>query len=236
VILSMVAVLALEIPPPALDPSPQPQQHAQVRRRNEAARDLDIRPRVIENSPVLQRWLEEIPDLDADIRHDSTIRTRVRAGYSQPLSDDGTPEGWIGVEDIFIEDTSLSISGEYRTSLEDDTHASYGGEVRYYLRPLGSRFNVAPVVGYRSLETEADHGSGFSAGVRMVLALSRNGASDIALSQTWVNPGREDGAGLTSISTGYAVTSHLRVGTEMQIRNNAHTTEQQVGVGLEWMF
>lgn len=233
--LSMAAVVALGVPTPAVTPS-SPLVLAQSERRDRAEQDVDLKPQVIEESPVLQRWLEEVPDLDADIRHDPAIRPRLRVGYSHPLSQDDHSEAWIGIEDAFIESTQLSVSGEYRASLEDETNLSYGGELRYYLRSLGSRVNVAPVAGYRFLDTGEDEVSGPSVGVRMVLALSRNGAGDIALSQTWINPGSSEELGVTALSSGYAVTSNVRVGTELQIRNSAQTTQHHIGVGLEWMF
>jgi hypothetical protein len=33
------------------------------------SQDIDLSPEVIEQSPTLQRWLREIPDISHDIRH-----------------------------------------------------------------------------------------------------------------------------------------------------------------------
>ena len=41
------------------------------------AEDLDLSPEIVEESPVLQRWLEEVPDVLEDIRSDPSFRTRV---------------------------------------------------------------------------------------------------------------------------------------------------------------
>ena len=35
-----------------------------------ATQDLDLSPEIIENSPVLQRWLKEVPNVLEDIRND----------------------------------------------------------------------------------------------------------------------------------------------------------------------
>ena len=67
-----------------------------------AAERLDLDPEVLEESPVLQRWSQEVPDVMSDIRHDPSFRTRLRLGYSQ-FPSTNQQGGWnVGVEDVFI--------------------------------------------------------------------------------------------------------------------------------------
>ncbi|MEL6882573.1 MAG: hypothetical protein AAFP09_18765, partial [Cyanobacteria bacterium J06607_10] len=40
------------------------------------ADSLNLPPDVVEQSPVLQRWLNEVPDVADDIRHDPSFATR----------------------------------------------------------------------------------------------------------------------------------------------------------------
>jgi hypothetical protein len=54
--------------------APQPQ--------NPNASDLDLSPEAIKNSPVLQRWLRQVPHILDDIANDPSFRTRWRLGYS----------------------------------------------------------------------------------------------------------------------------------------------------------
>ncbi|TVQ60575.1 MAG: hypothetical protein EA366_03560, partial [Spirulina sp. DLM2.Bin59] len=57
--------------------------------------DLNLDPEMVESSPVLQRWLEEIPDVAAEIRQDPAFLPRLRLGYHQfPSTDDqgGCPQ------------------------------------------------------------------------------------------------------------------------------------------------
>ncbi len=196
---------------------------------------LDIAPEVIEDSPVLQRWLEEVPDVRSQMRHDPAFRTRVRLGYTELPSTEPDGGVYVGVEDVFLGRTGLTVSGEYQRALEGDRQ-SYGGDLRYYVRPLGSSINVAPLVGYRHLETDEYTTEGVNVGLRLMLALSRTGAADVSLSQSWVDPGGESEVGLTTLSFGYAVTRNLRVSTDIQRQNAAEDKDSRFGIGLEWMF
>lgn len=74
---SGVEELYTQAPTPTESP-PQPETTG-----NSAAQELDLSPELIEGSPVLQRWLEEVPNVLDDIRNDPSFRTRVRLGYSQ---------------------------------------------------------------------------------------------------------------------------------------------------------
>jgi hypothetical protein len=190
---------------------------------------LDLDPSHFD-SPVIQRWLEEIPDLAADIRQDPSIRPRVRLGYTQWRGGDGGL--YMGVEDVFLPPRGLALGADYARGGDRET---YGAELRYYLRPLGSYVNVAPVVGYRSVVREGDRRQGLQVGGRVLLALSRTGAADLALSQVWVNPGGDQEVSLTTLSAGYAVTPQARIATDWQWQR-AQESDRRFGVGLEWMF
>jgi hypothetical protein len=202
---------------------------------------LDLDPQILENSPVLQRWTEEIPDVLYEIRNDPSFRTRLRVGYSQFPSSDQSGGIHLGVEDVFIGRSHLTVSADYQAAL-NGARSAYGSELRYYVLPLGSSVNLAPVVGYRRVESDStiEHRystDGVNVGLRLQLQLSRTGAADIALSQSWVNPGSDsEEVGLTTLTFGYAVTDHLRLSTDLQKQNAPQQKDSRVGIGLEWML
>ena len=68
-----------------------------------------------------------------------------------------------------------------------------------------------------------------------MLALSRTGAADIAVSQSFVSPGSGDEVGITSLSVGYAVTRQLRIAADLQAQNSRGSKDSRVGILLEWM-
>jgi len=198
------------------------------------AEDLDLSPEILESSPVLQRWLEEIPDVWKSIHHDPSFTTRWRVGYSQFPANDGAEGFNIGVEDIFIGGTGLTVSADYQASFNGERQ-TLGADLRYYVLPLGNYFNVAPVLGYRSLETGNYNTSGINIGLRLMLVLSRTGASDLSLTQTFVSLGGEEEVGITTLSVGFALTPNLRLSTDIQKQNSIAAKDSRVGISLEWM-
>lgn len=180
------------------------------------AAELDLDPTVIQNSPVLQRWQKQVPNLADEIRNDPSFRTRYRVGYASEL--------YIGVEDLRLDRTNFTTSANYRAS-------NWGADLHYYVRPLGSYINVAPTVGYRHLETA----EGANLGVRALFVLSRGGGADISLTQSWVAPFSVEETGLTTLSIGYALTHNLRLSTDIQKQNSRDRKESRFGIGLEWM-
>ncbi|MEB3338433.1 MAG: hypothetical protein VKJ46_13280 [Leptolyngbyaceae bacterium] len=208
---------------------------------SDSARDLDLNPEIIESSPVLQRWLQEVPDVLSNIANEPSFRTRFRIGYSQ-FPSTNQEGGWhAGVEDLRVGRTSLTISGDYQSTFNPSPanapqRLTWGTDVRYYLRPLGSYVNVTPVLGYRQLQTNSYSTDGINLGVRVLLTLSRSGAADLALTQSWVAPGSDREVGITHFSAGYALTHHLRLSTDIQIQNARQGQDSRVGVGLEWML
>jgi hypothetical protein len=208
-------------------PPPQaaPQQPAQ---------NLDLSPEIIENSPVLQRWLRQVPNVLEEIRNDPSFRTRLRVGYSQ-FPSTGQAGGFnVGVEDVFIGRTGLTVSGDYQRSFNGKREA-YGGDLRYYVLPLGSYINIAPQVGYRNLTTGNFSTDGINVGARLMLALSRTGAADVSITQSFVSPGSNEEVGITTLSFGYAVTRNLRLSTDIQKQNSREDKDSRVGIVLEWM-
>jgi hypothetical protein len=197
---------------------------------------LDLDPEVIENSPVLQDWLQEIPDISDEIRNEPSFRTRLRLGYAQ-FPSNGQISGFsAGVEDVFlIPGAGLTASGDYYRSWNGQRE-SYGAEARYYLLPLGGYVNIAPTIGYRSLETPQYQVDGMNVGFRFMFIPSRGGAADISVSQQWVSPGGTDEVGLTSLSVGYAVTQQLRLSTAIQFQNSQFGQDSYLGLNLEWLL
>ncbi|MGF1512913.1 MAG: hypothetical protein ACFB5Z_04340 [Elainellaceae cyanobacterium] len=200
---------------------------------SDVAEDLDLNPSILESSPVLQRWLEETPNLSEDIRRDPAFRSRLRLGYLR-VTDGENEDGILaGIEDIVLTQSGLTLSADYRGTLDGDRYSA-GGELRYYLLSLGRRVNLAPVLGYRSINTAEDDLDGVAVGARLLLVPSRTGAADISIAQTLVNPGGEE-ASLFNVSAGYALTQQLRVGGDIQIETISDSNTQ-VAVVLEWLL
>lgn len=215
-------VLILAIASPARsDPAP-------------STESLDFSPDAIEDSPVLQRWLEEVPDVLEDIDDDPSFRTRIRLGYSHFPSSDDAGGFNLGVEDIFIGETGLTVSGDYQTSFNGDRESA-GGDLHYYVLPLGYYVNVAPVLGYRYIKSGDYSTDGVNVGVRVMFVLSRNGAADVSLTQSFVSPGSSDEVGMTTLSVGYAITKDIRLSADIQKQNSAVAKDSRVGIVVEWM-
>ena len=194
---------------------------------------LDLSPEIMENSPVLQRWHKQVPDLLEEIKNDPSFRTRIRLGYNQFQSSDNTSGLGIGIEDLFIGESSLTLSGDYETSFSN--RQSGGVNANYYLLPLGSYINIAPVVGYRYIQTNDYHTQGMNVGAKIMLALSRSGAADLAFFQSFISPGSDNEVGISTLSVGYALSNNLRISTDLQQQNSRAQKDNRVGLYLEWM-
>jgi hypothetical protein len=195
----------------------------------------DIPDRVLKESPTLQRWLKEVPDLWEDIRHDPSFRTRLRLGFTTFPSTDNTGGINLGVEDIFIKRTGLTISADYQSAFNGDRNA-YGADLHYFVLPLGNYFNLAPIVGYRYVQSNDFNTDGLHLGLRLMLTFSRTGAGDISLSQSYISPGGSEEVGITSLSVGYAVTSKLRLSTDLEWQNSIEDHDSRTGINLELLF
>ncbi|WP_017317568.1 hypothetical protein [Mastigocladopsis repens] len=200
---------------------------------SKSAQDLDLSPEIIKDSPVLQRWRRQVPNVLEDIKNDPSFPTKVRLGYSYVPSEQAFGVN-VGVEDVFIGRTGLTVSGEYQATFNGQREA-YGADLHYYLRPLGSYINIAAVVGYRHLETNSYSTDGVNLGAKLLFVLSRGGAADISLTQSWVAPGTGEEVGLTTLSVGYAITRNLRISTDIQQQNARQDKDTRLGVVLEWI-
>jgi hypothetical protein len=199
-----------------------------------AETDLDLDPKIRQESPVLERWLEKIPDIAEDIRRDPSFRTRIRLGYAEFPSSDNSSGVILGVEDVFFGQTSLTLSGDYQTAF-NGKRTAIGGNLQYYLLPLGDYVNLAPMVGYRYIQTGNYSTDGLNLGLKLKLALSRTGAADITVSQSFISPGGDNEVGLTTLSLGYAITSNLRLAADIQSQNSRARKDSSVGILLEWL-
>lgn len=198
------------------------------------ATNLDLDSQTLEESPVLQRWLEAVPDIDHSINHDPAFRTQVRIGYAEFPSTEHTSGIYVGVQDVFVGQTPLTLSAEYAANGRGD-RSLIGADAQYYLLPLGWYANLAPVVGYRAIDTPDFSTEGVNLGVRLVLVPSRNGAADLSLAQSWVSPGSSDEISLTKFTVGYAVTRDFRLATDFQWQSTPARNESRVSLLLEWM-
>lgn len=202
---------------------------------NPPQRPLDLDPKLIEKSPVLQRWMSNPPDVAADIANDPSFRTRARLNYSSFPSIKHIAGLNVGVEDVRIDQTRLTASANYQTSLNGDQR-TLGTNLHYYTRPLGSYINVAPIIGYQQLENSNYSTGGVNLGFRLLFVLSRSGGTDVTLTQTWVAPGSDQEAGLFNLSFGYALTRQLRLSTELERQNTKRSKDNRFGIGIEWML
>ncbi|NJL84113.1 MAG: hypothetical protein HC890_16515 [Chloroflexaceae bacterium] len=196
--------------------------------------DLDLSPEIIESSPTLQEWQRQIPNVLEEIRRDPSFRTRLRLGYSQFPSSGDAGGLHLGVEDVFLGRTGLTLSGDYQASFNGDREAA-GANLQYYVLPLGSYVNLAPVVGYRYIESNDFNTDGLNLGARVRLVLSRTGAADITLTQSFVAPGSDAEVGITVLTLGYAVTSQVRLSFDFEQQNSPEDQDNRLGLGLEWL-
>ena len=196
---------------------------------------LDIPDRVIQESPTLQRWLKEVPDVLEDIRHDPSFRTRLRLGFTTFPSIDGAAGINLGIEDIFIKRTGLTISADYQSAFNGNRN-TVGANLHYFLLPLGNYINIAPLVGYRYVQSNDFNTDGLHVGLRLMLAFSRTGAGDISLSQSFISPGSSEEVGITSLSVGYGVTSKLRLSTDLEWQNSIEDNDSRAGANLEFLL
>jgi hypothetical protein len=199
------------------------------------SQQLDLPPEVIENSPVLRKWLKGVPNVLEDIRHDPAFRTRLRFGFAWfPSTNDAVGINF-GVEDIFIDRTGLTISADYQAAFNGNRVAT-GANLHYFLFPLGGYVNFAPLLGYRYVQSNDFNTDGPNLGARLMLALSRTGAADLSLSQSFISPGRNNEVGITSLSVGYAVTSNLRLSSDLEFQNSQEDKDRRFGINLEWLL
>ena len=72
-------------------------------KNSEADSKIDIPLEDIEQSPVLQEWLEEVPNVLEEIKQDPAFVTRLRLGLATfPSTDDASGLN-VGIEDDFYQ-------------------------------------------------------------------------------------------------------------------------------------
>lgn len=211
---------------------PQPSNHKSTCQGSTCA--IDLSPEIINGSPVLQKWMKEIPDVMNDIKTDPSFRTRVKVGYSQYPSTGQAGGFHLAVDDLWFGRSGLSASANYHATFSGN-RSTYGVDAQYYLLPLGGYLNVTPLVGFRHLQTDKYDRNGLNLGLKLMLVPSRGGGADLALSQSWVGLGGSNETGLTTLSVGYALTNHLRLSTDIQQQNAKENYDSRVGFGVEWM-
>jgi len=235
------STLAINSPKSIAEPSRlgasylQPITIASANSKQSPADRLNLEPSIIDNSPVLQRWLKKVPDVADEISNRPSFRTRLRIGYAQFPSTNQL-SGWgVGIEDLWLFSGNTTFSALYQTSF-DNTRQTWGFDLNYYLRPVGRYFNVAPIVGYRDINTPLYAAEGLNLGLRFLVVLSRGGGADLVLTQSWTAPGTDQEIGLTTFSIGYALTSKLRLATEIQRQSAPQRRDSRFGILLEWLL
>ncbi len=240
---AIAAALALPAPESTPSPTPTALPTPAIAPLAESAASLDLDPQILQSSPVLRRWLKATPDILTDIQQDPSFRTRVRFGYAHYPSSGHASGLSVGLRDVFLGKSRLTFNGDYHTTVGSDVapgssrrRIAWGSDLHYYLRPLGSNINIAPILGFQHLETASYTTEGVNVGLKVLLVPSRTGAADLSLSQTWIAPGNAQETGLTTLSVGYALTPHLRLSTDIQAQNAPQRKDSRVGILLEWMF
>lgn len=193
------------------------------------AKDIEIDRQVIESSPVLRRWLEKPPDLLDDIYNVPSFDKKLKLGITSRNNSLGIEAGF---EDMFVGQSPLTVNGSYQTEFsgrESELQANF----RYYLLPLGSYWNIAPIVGYRQFnQLDRPQISGLDVGLQGVLVLSPH-SSDLRLSHTFTSPSGDLEMSTTTLSTSYAITNNLRLGTKIEWRRSPLIYDSRVGFLLE---
>lgn len=191
--------------------------------------DLEIDRQIIESSPVLRKWLDNPPDLLNDIYNIPSFNTKARLGIT---SRDNSLGIEAGVEDLFVGQSPLTISGGYQSEFSG-RERELQANLRYYLFPLGSYWNVAPIVGYRQFnQFERSQISGLDVGLLGILVLSPR-SSELRLSHTFTSPNGNLELSTTTLSTSYALSSNLRLGTKIEWRRSPIVYDSRVGFLLE---
>jgi hypothetical protein len=193
---------------------------------------LRLERKFIEGSPVLRRWLNSPPDLLEDIRENPSFNSKLQVSLTSRDRQLGIE---VGAEDIFLGKTAFTLNGAYQRDF-DGKAENINLNLRYYLLPLGSYFNLAPLIGYRSQAiAESSLISGLDLGFQGILALSPLSA-DLRLAQTWTSLGSNSEISTTRLSASYALSTQLRLASSIQWQRSPLRADSRVGIGLEWAF
>lgn len=197
---------------------------------SQRAKDLQLDQEVVRKSPVLSRWLVQTPNLLEEIDRTPAFPTSLRVTVAMVPSRQADVEWTTALQDIFLADTALTISTEYGQSFSTENR-QWGGNLRYYLLPLGSHLNVAPVVGYRSVVVDGLTFQGTEVGTRLVIAAPQ--AADISLLQTFVLSDQGSTVGRTQLSFGYALSTNIRLSAQLLWQNSLVRRDIAYGLSLE---
>ncbi|NJM48495.1 MAG: hypothetical protein HC860_21885 [Alkalinema sp. RU_4_3] len=185
------------------------------------------------SSPVFRKWTKGVPDVGREMREQPSFRTRLQAGYGEI----GDEAGWVvGVEDLRLGRSPVMLGAQWGQS---GAFRSRNLELRSYLRPLGSAWNLAPTVGYQLIDlgkgrwssTDRRSSEGLALGGRLMVPLSRGGGADLAVGQRFI----VGGGNVTTVGVGYAVSDRVRLATEFQRWRSAGLGETRGSLMLEWM-
>ena len=199
------------------------------RRVRDQFKELELERQVIDSSPVLRRWLENPPDLLEDIYKTPSFNSKLRMGLTSRNNSLGIEAG---VEDLFVGSSPLTVSGSYQAELSG-RESEIQANLRYYVLPLGSYWNLAPIVGYRQFnQIDRPQISGLDIGLQGILVLSPN-SSNLRLSHTFTDPTGHLEMSTTMLSTSYAITNNLRLGTQIEWRRSPLIYDSRVGILLE---
>jgi hypothetical protein len=199
---------------------------------SQSALDLKLDQQIIESSPVLRRWLIQPPDILDDIYNSPSFSTKFHLGLT------ARDRFWgfdVGVQDIFLGRSPLTISARYQHEFSGQETA-VNANLRYYILPLGYYFNIAPQIGYRYFDFLGQQSiSGIDVGLQGILVLSPHSA-DLRLAQTFTAPGTNQETSITTLSTSYAVTKGLSIGSNIEWRRSPLRSDSRVGFFLEWLL
>jgi hypothetical protein len=199
-----------------------------------AASDLNIEQDLVQRSPVLKRWLDNPPNVLSEIDNTPAFPTKFKVGVANVTSRDNDYELALGIEDVFLGQSRFTVSGEYRQSLNQNTHNTrlWGGNVRYYLLPLGAYVNLAPQVGYTSLRLEGAEFQGPELGGKLIFALAQT--ADVTLTETVILPSQGLTVGRTQLSFGYALSPAVRVSADIGFINAPTRQDTSFGINFEF--
>jgi len=190
---------------------------------------VDVDPQVIQDSPVLQRWLVSPPDLLQDIYYAPIFDTKFRVGMISRNNRLGLD---VGIEDVFIASSPVTLSASYQT-LFPTPESSFDLKARYYLLPLGYYVNIAPQVGYRQVNAlDARSVSGLEVGLQGILVLSPRSA-DLRFSHGFTNFATDSELSVTAVTASYALGRSLWVGSKIEWRRSPIQSDSRVGIMLE---
>ncbi len=178
-----------------------------------------------QSSPVFRRWTEGVPEVALEMIQRPSFRTRLQAGYGEI----GDGAAWVvGVEDLRLGQSRLMLGAQWG---QGGGFRSGYGELRSYIRPLGSAWNLAPTVGYQLIDLGDDQSEGLAVGGRLMVPLSRGGGADLAVGQRF----GLGGGTVTTVGVGYAVAPRVRLATEFQRLRSGNAGETRGNLMLEWL-